>query len=294
MERKVITQLKGGLGNQLFQFSCAYALAKDIDYSLYLDTWTGFYRDKIYRRRFALDIFKKIGYEDPSFFECTPFITANNPLSNTLRTLFNRIKVYQENDDLTLSDFGRTNVDKNIYMKGYWQSERYFSKYRDELRQILNTDDLKNDNYAKIGERMRSGKSLAISMRLYEESPNPTSHSRNGKFKTAEDINSALRRIRSHYSDLEIYIFCTHTPSILGELDLENAATLVTHDEGYDNQYGRLWLLSQCRHHILTNSTFYWWGAWLSETVYEGAEQYIQAADNFLSQDTVPERWQLF
>ena len=68
----------------------------------------------------------------------------------------------------------------------------------------------------------------------------------------------------------------------------------VTHDNGYCGSVPRPWLLTQCRHHIMTNSSYYWWGAWLSRGVHGGTNQTVFAADNFINTDSYPPEWEQF
>ena len=56
----------------------------------------------------------------------------------------------------------------------------------------------------------------------------------------------------------------------------------------------KIWLLSQCKHHIFNNSTFYWWGAWLSSINHKHSDQDIFASDNFLNDNIVLNKWKKF
>ena len=73
---------------------------------------------------------------------------------------------------------------------------------------------------------------------------------------------------------LHFFIFCSHRSSLLDGLRLPGKVTYVTPDDGFEGTIEGLWLMTQCRHHIITNSSFYWWGAWLSSANYpsDGSE----------------------
>jgi hypothetical protein len=150
--------------------------------------------------------------------------------------------------------------------------------------------------FLDMGRLMRESESVALGVRLYEESANPAAHARDGRVKTAGDINGAIARLRSQRPEARIFVFCTQRSPMLERLDLPESTVFVTHDDGYEGTLEGLWLLSQCRHHVFTNSSYYWWGAWLSQGVYTAAseDQRILAADNFMNRDTPCHGWGSF
>jgi hypothetical protein len=108
------------------------------------------------------------------------------------------------------------------------------------------------------------------------------------------EIRQAVARVRSHHPDARFFVFCTHRSPLLTELNLPENAVFVTHDDGYEGTLERLWLLTQCRHHIFTNSSYYWWGAWLSSVVRGSEGQCVLAADNFINPDGLCPEWERF
>jgi hypothetical protein len=81
---------------------------------------------------------------------------------------------------------------------------------------------------------------------------------------------------------------------LLKKLNLPKKTIFVTPEDGYTGSIENLWLLSQCKHHIFNNSSFYWWGAWLSSKFYKNNNQTIYAADNFINKDGLPKSWYKF
>jgi len=75
---------------------------------------------------------------------------------------------------------------------------------------------------------------------------------------------------------------------------LPSNTVFVTHDDGYRGTLERMWLLTRCQHHVFTNSSYYWWGAWLSAAIRLGDEQRIVAADNFINRDGLSPAWECF
>ena len=145
--------------------------------------------------------------------------------------------------------------------------------------------------FRQLAGTIKESESVALGVRLYEESKRPELHSRSGMLKAVGDINSAIEQLLLNVPKARFFVFCTHRSQILDELNLPDNSIFVTHDDGYVGTINRLWLLTQCRHHIFTNSSYYWWGAWLSAGIFEGEKQYIYASDNFINKDGIAEGW---
>jgi signal recognition particle subunit SRP54 len=68
----------------------------------------------------------------------------------------------------------------------------------------------------------------------------------------------------------------------------------VNKDRGFSRSLDKMWLLSNCQHHVFNNSTFYWWGATLSKSLHGGVPQQIYCADNFLNPNIAYPEWKTF
>jgi hypothetical protein len=296
--KKIIIQLTGGLGNQMFQYATARALALRSNSDLILDTWSGFVRDFQYKRNYELnsfDIFAR--YATP--YERMPFWFDR--LRSRLLVQSGKVIEHHHYGDLLkemklefLSEVAAFAVIRRTYMLGYWQSAAYFDDHRLTIMQELKPLQPKEDHFVELGKKMRSERSVALGIRLYEESNSPGLNSVNGRLKSAMDLNEAARRLAQLDAKLHFFIFCTHRASFLDLLSLPGEVTYVTPDDGFEGTCENLWLLTQCRHHIITNSSFYWWGAWLSNINYPSGDSEVFAADNFINKDTVLPKWNLF
>ena len=139
---------------------------------------------------------------------------------------------------------------------------------------------------------MRAMESVNLGIRLYEETKDPSVHAYNGKVKSIDEIQSAIDAICAKLNNPKFYIFCVKRNDIFKSLNLPDSSIFITE---YDaNHIEQMWLMTQCRHHIITNSTYYWWGAWLSKNTYLNDNQIILAANNFINQDIILPEWQTF
>lgn len=190
-----------------------------------------------------------------------------------------------------LPEITTNKVGKRSYLLGYFQSPAYFANIANSVRWEAQPPEPTNKRVLDLASTMQSENSIAVGIRVYEESPDPTVHSRNGKLKTISEINQALRIFTSRVDSPHIYIFCTHRNKELESLELPSSPTYIIGDEGLTDEIGNLWLLSQCRYHVITNSSFYWWGAWLSSNFYSDVSPRVAAADNFVNPDSLPKEW---
>ncbi len=300
-DKRVIVQLAGGLGNQMFQYAAGRALAARHGGEVVLDTWSGFARDKVYRRSYELGAFP-IKAREAKFLERVPFWVdrAISSASRRLRTSEssshptsrpNRVtEVSQSFSPVLFED----HVTLPVWVTGYWQSPRYFEDVKNDIASELAPPEPAGAAIQRLGAEMRATQSVAVGIRLYEESPDPTAQSHDRTLKTPADVNRALKAVAGCVGNARFYVFCTHRANFLKDLNLPAETRFVTAEDGFRNAIDTLWLLSQCHHHVFTNSSFYWWGAWLSEQQPRASEPLIYAANNFANVDTLPDHWQRF
>lgn len=296
---KIIVQLTGGLGNQLFQYAAGRAWAEASGAELVVDTWSGFVRDHEYRRSYELGPFA-ISAREATALERLPFWLrrARVALGRRLGTSMTpsdsprlRIESSTRCYDLKLLE---APARRDSWLMGYWQSPKYFDRYSPIVANELAPPRPASSSVLALGEAAAEGESVAIGVRLYEESRQPGAHSSSGEIKAIEDINRAIETLAGKIDQPRFHIFCSYRADALNAIRTPTPPVFITGDGGFHDALESLWLLSQCRHHILTNSSFYWWGAWLAEKLFPDRPHHIFAADNFLNRDTLPDHWQRF
>ena len=297
-KKKIIVFLRGGIGNQLFMYATARALSLKNDAELVVDDWSGFIIDKVYKRSFELKNFK-IQARLVSKFEILFFLfyRLNNRIFKSLTKLskiFFGIQILTETDlakylpelkDITLKNCN--------WLNGLWQSPKYFENYKEILYKELIPPEPISQKFLKIGRKMISEESVAVGIRLYEERPKNYSGP-DDKIKRSLEINNVLNKIKNEIPNANFYIFSIKNSKFLNELKLPKNTMKITAENGFDDTVNTLWLLSQCKHHVMTNSSFYWWGAWLSNCKHYKSKQLIYVYKNFFNKNAIPKNWITF
>lgn len=263
MKKKVIVILKGGLGNQLFTYAAAYRLAKANNAELIFDNLSGFRNDKQYNRKFELDIFS-LPERKATFFERLPL--ANGLVRRILVKLSSylpfhkRIFLTQEiiHFDQRLLE---VRFKKILYLDGLWQSESYFSDVKDDIRDRLRFKEMRHLSSLEHLKPIQATNSVAIHFRFFEDSVNEDEASYN--LKNSYYIK-AIEHFNSMFSDLHFFVFTDNLSLFHKKIDTSNLnITVVSSNNG--SFVDDFFLMSNCRHFILANSTFSWWAAWLGK-----------------------------
>ena len=258
---KLITRLKGGIGNQMFIYAASKRLALNNNAMLILDNHSGFVRDFAFKRNFELDKFNiQLKVATPSE-RLEPFATIRRPLKKWL----NSFCPYQNRNYLIESgmDFDsrllNVKFHGSLYLEGYWQSYKYFEDIEDEIRNDYCIKAPKDFENLKFSTNIKNINSVALHIRFFD------SKSFSGEANLSyKYYNNAISYMNTVNPNAHYFIFSDNIQNALKVLPkgLCNY-TIVQHNLGPNMAYADLWLMSQCKHAIIANSTFSWWGAWL-------------------------------
>jgi hypothetical protein len=263
---KVIPRICGGLGNQLFTYAAARRLALVNNAELVIDDVSGFRFDKQYKRHYQLDHFAISCRKATASERLEPFDRIRR---NLLRRRNRRLQfgqreyLVQEGIDFDPRLLG-LRVAKQLYLEGYWQSEGYFKDVETEIRQdlsIIPPTDLAN---LACAERIHQQPSVALHVRFFDE-PGAVNNVA-GNNAPGDYYTSAVQAIEAKVSRAHYFLFSDRPEAARSRIPLaDDRITIVHHNQGDENAFADLWLMTQCQHFIIANSTFSWWGAWLSE-----------------------------
>lgn len=298
LHRKVVIEIKGGLGNQMFQYAAARTLSLELGADLLVESKLGFFLDREYRRKFELN-------ELPTVFSTSTLADSYPFYIDRVKTFLNRRvgfkskwgqpKKFLFERNSSYIDLSHVDRDTERYwMSGYFQDPRYFESHRETVLSELTPPMPSEPNYLELAKLSESFNLVALGIRIFEESSAPGAHARNGANKTLDDFQSVLSNLLDTVSNPKLLVFTTKEFDFLKLMNFPIDTVLINSERGFHGSVNKLWLLSKCQHHIFNNSTFYWWGATLSEANFRNKEQQIYCSDNFLNPDIVYPKWNKF
>jgi hypothetical protein len=263
--RLIISKIAGGLGNQLFCYAAARRLALKNNAALCLDV--NFFRSDIYfGRDYRLDCFALPPHE----IRHSPRLLPAKPDLYWWR-LKRKLAMHRllpgrdwliENDPSVFEplvlDF---RVTRTVLLDGYWQDERYFSDIASALRQDLAFGLESEVQQHELAVRIGSSNAVAVhSRRLHGVTPfNPAGASES---LSARYYLNALKTITDRVSKPEFFCFGDDPRWLMDQWPQDLPVTLL-HNSGPLGDIVDLWLMTKCRHFVIANSSFSWWGAWL-------------------------------
>ena len=263
---KIILKLKGGLGNQLFSYAAARRLSIINQAELVIDKISGFKYDHRYKRQFLLDHFNI----QARFANKYERFIAFNRIFRYFRIKLSQNKPFEKRKYLIQekNDFDPRLLDLRINgtlnFEGYWQRELYFKDIEEIIRQDLEIIPPKDELNKSIAEIIQKSDAVCIHVRWFAP-PYTKYASKNSKNIDKVYYDEAISMICHKINNPYFFIFSDFPDDTAKLLDLhKNNATFISHNQGDENSYADLWLMSLCKHFIIANSTFSWWGAWLS------------------------------
>lgn len=248
---KVVVRIFGGLGNQLFIYATAKALSLRNKTSLELEVRTGFVRDN-YKRSYKLNYFN-INDKKCSYFSSILFISRKRFISLSNLFLKNVLFLNEINPSKFQNELLTINLDKNTFLQGYWQSPLYFKDFENEIKSDLKINLIISNHNISILNEIRKVESVSIHVRRIDY-PNP--------LKLEYYIN-AINLISKKLENPAFYIFSDDIDWCKENFDYLKVKYFVENNS--QNEIEDFYLMTICNHFIIANSSFSWWGAWLSD-----------------------------
>lgn len=286
----LIVQLTGGLGNQMFQY--AYAKARSLDLGVELKLDLNFYKSYEWHS-FSLNPFNidnKIATEE----EINSIVTLDNTNTGKIQHRLLGYPLHTVSEEKLPYNSKYLKLRKHSYIKGYWQSENYFTKYKDIiLQQFVIKIPPSPINASAIEEISSIPNSVSV-------------HIRRGNYVNIDFVNkihgttsldyydTAINYFKKEFHDIKLFVFSDDIEWV--KENLKTSIPTFYIDFNNDNtDYEDLRLMSLCKHNIIANSTFSWWGAYLNKNpnkvVFAPKVWFADPEKNAEAGDIIPYPW---
>ncbi|WWB84948.1 alpha-1,2-fucosyltransferase [Priestia aryabhattai] len=257
-----IVQISSGLGNQMFQYALykkMLIMGKDV----YVDTLTSYELGKNQHNGYELEKVFKVNPRHANKADLNKLGDLQTNLLSRIRRKLLGLKnsMYIETTEFKFNDEIFNELD--VYLKGYWQNYKYVEDIKESLIQdftFVEKLDVMNKN---IADNMKQQDSVSIHVRRGDYYANKTYAQKFGDIANIGYYNKAISIIKNQITNPQFYIFSDDINWAKQNLDLNGCATYISHNTK-ENSYKDMQLMSLCKHNIIANSTFSWWGAFLN------------------------------
>ena len=274
----IIVKVTGGLGNQMFQYAL-YKSLKIKGNDVRLDQ-TSYYNVKKEHNGYELEKVFDIHPNNAKQSEIDKFDENNiNILRRIKRKLLGDTKfIYDTNEYVFNENLYKL---KNSYLNGYWQSINYFKDIESELREdftFKNELDIKN---LEILNEIENSNSVSVHIRRGDYM-SPQNFKIYGNIATEEYYKESIRIIEEKIENPTFFVFSNDMEWVKENIKINSKAFYIDINSG-DDSYKDMQLMSNCKHNIIANSSFSWWGAWLNNN----KNKIVIAPQKWINRDNV-------
>ncbi len=287
----ITVRLMGGLGNQMFQYAVGRTIAHRRHTQLALDV-RAFPDHKL--RQYSLGIFRIA-----EKFGDSPHLGRARALGQRLRLPgfawgLGRLRIpgftYVLRETTFAFDPTALDAPRNLYLDGYWQSEKYFREIDDIVRREFSFKTEPDQQNREMAARIKGVNAVAVHVRRGDNVSDPASIQHHGTCPP-EYYRQTAQLIAAQVSNPHFFVFSDEPGWGPSNLELGGPATFVAQN-GPEKDYEDLRLMALCRHHIIANSSFSWWGAWLSNSkgIIVAPKKWFNKAE-LDTRDLIPDGW---
>ncbi len=245
----VIIKFSGALGNQLFE----YALYKKIAMKTAVKADLSDFDKGLEQRKFYLE---ELGIKlDYATKEDLRKYSFDVPVLNGLKRRLGLIRIYNEKESYVF-DEGVLDINDG-YLHGYWQCPKYFDDIKEDIIRDIRFPEL-SENQIEIKNKMEISNSVSIHVRMGDYLKFKDKY---GNICSLDYYKKAIDIIKSKVPDAVFYGFSDDINMASELLQSEDICWIRSNSE--DNAYNDMNLMRSCKHNIIANSSFSWWGAYL-------------------------------
>jgi hypothetical protein len=289
----IVSRLIGGLGNQMFQYAAGRALALERNEDFFVDIFDF--------KNYTLHN----GYELDKPFESMPLIADGNLLKRNLgwqfSPLLRKLRLHPSFSKFTRNNIqephfqywnGLKSTPSPCYISGYWQSEKYFSDFAPTIRSDFRFRPFSSSLNRDLAAKISSVTAVGVHIRRGDYASNPKTTSTHG-LCTLEYYRSAIEKISTSVANPYFFFFSDDIPWVRESLSIgDHPHAFISNNQGLAS-YNDMHLMSLCKHNIIANSSFSWWGAWLNANPSKivCAPRSWFAAPHMKTDDLIPSTW---
>ena len=286
--KKVVSRLNGGLGNQMFQYAFGYTLAACMNAHFFIET--GMLKNDDLRS-YALSGFR-ISANTMDSADLKREILWPERLLRRWRWLPNlpgRLHYLKEKS--FVFDPVAASIDRSVCADGYWQSPRYFdtqtSNIRREFQLVAPLSIVRQETAALIA----GANAVSVHVRRGDYAANPNTKAYHGLCPPSW-YEAAMRQMAQCVDRPKFFVFSDDPVWSRENINSHWPMHFIeTQNDGHD--FEDMYLMSQCENHIIANSSFSWWGAWLNQkpgkVVIAPAKWFNEATHD--TRDLLPPEW---
>ena len=290
----IIVKLMGGLGNQLFQYAAGRSLSYKHAVPLKIDT--DFLLDRSPRENFTYRNLELVNFhtiqEQATSDEIRLYAKKSRITQFFNKSLFKRVIIdyYVEKSFRFNPEF--QHLSANTYLNGYWQTEKYFSDIRSLLLEEFTPVDSQVPQNILIMDQIKRQNAISVHIRRGDYLSNTAINAYHGVCDIYYYLD-AIELIAAKVNDPILYFFSDDIEWARSEFgSLPYHCEFISHNIGAKS-FEDLRLMSACKHNIIANSSFSWWGAWLNSN----PQKIVIAPEKWFSNpaidssDLIPDTW---
>ena len=290
----VISKVIGGLGNQMFQYAIGRAVSLQLQTELKLDVsefdgyalHQGYELDRVFHLQVPIanrqEVRKLLGWQSYPLVQrivvrFLPHGVVENMVHEPHFHYWHGVK------DLV----------GNCYLAGYWQSEKYFSEIETQIRQDFSFKTMVDNKNKKMADYIQSINAISLHVRRGDYVNSSKTNAMHGTC-SLDYYQMAMDYIIQQVDNPCFIVFSDDIPWVKANLSTSHVCRFVDYNQG-ENSFRDMQLMGLCQHHIIANSTFSWWGAWLNANKDKIviAPKYWFAHDKCSTQDLYPSEWMI-
>ena len=253
----------GGLGNQMFQYAAGRCQAHlhNTELKLDLSYLKADTNNKYTKRDYKLDVFNitsQIAVEN----DLKPFLPLERgkitrTLMRKLPILFSKL-IANESGHAFMKEF--YSYPKNVYLNGFWQSENYFEPVKDILLKEFSLKEKLNSANESLSIKIKNSNSVSLHIRRGDYIEDKATNAFHGVC-SLDYYQKAIQHIQKSSPGINLFVFSDDVAWAKSNLKTDLPITFVDFNNPGEID---MHLMSLCKHNIIANSSFSWWGAWLN------------------------------